>query len=341
MNYAANFALGYNKETILGFTSWADLFPLADTSAIYVKKKLLGKWHPDKGGDTDVSTHIIKLWEERAAVNYPFLDSMEVVPLTGDKMCSLVLLGKNYVDFVFQEGVNGFGFKDSLLLSKMSGTFSRIVLPVSFDAKKRAICMFDLGAHLVEQSVDIKYPGIYWYKTKVDGDYCRLTDAIPYFRPRDVCWLISRLLHTLCSLNFSKINHFGITPDNIYVDVSQHRALLLGGWWFSSLHGEVPGGMSAIAYKYYTGKPADSDSVIGLRCVKDIARIILGSDLLDPKKVPVEMANWIQNSVITSVLSEYKSWDKVLETAWGGKKWIDFPVNKARIYSNRLCINKS
>lgn len=329
---------------ILNARSWAEIFPINQKRAITVKKRLSMKWHPDReGGDTDVQIKIQELWDERERYTFePFFSTdRKLIPLVGDKFCSLVFIEEDRVHFLMKLGVGGFGpsTSDLTLLEAIPNALNKIKVPSHLSESKRNFYLKDVARGMVKISRADNHNGYYWYQAPVEGKVCRLSDALPYVRNKDAAWIISRLMNILCILEFSKVNHYGITPDNLFIDPEAHRVYLLGGWWYARGQNENPLGMCSQAVKYYESKQSPEDrALIDLRCVKDLARVLLSKKEKDP--VPSEIRAWVQNPVMISAKGEYKKWSDALETAWGGRAWVPFPVKPEEIYRPLIRINE-
>ena len=114
-----------------------------------------------------------------------------------------------------------------------------------------------------------------------------------------LAWVISRMENICCLLQYSEIEHGCITPDAIWINPLTHEGALFGDW----------------------------RKVRSLRGVNDLAAlrrtaIALASDTRKPK----ELYDFLNHAPMPDAFRDFELWDKVIESGFGGHKFIKMDV---------------
>ena len=173
----------------------------------------------------------------------------------------------------------------------------------------------------------------------------RLRDLLEYYHGkvphRHVAWIISSLLNLACFIEYNKLTHNGITLDSYFIDPTDHNGLLAGGWWFATNDSCSLIGVSREVYNVMP-KRAKLDRIgcieTDLESIKLIGRELLGDKYgMDFKNrdpdIPESIISYLNSPVCKSALEEYKTWDAVLDNAYGERKFIEMTVRSDDIYN--------
>lgn len=313
--------------SLLSCTDPFQVFPCNLSEALKIKRQLSSLWHPDRNNDpraADVLAHLNILWGNYNKAREGFVEEAFQEPSIR-KLTETHFISPTGVYLWFSPS------EDDLRIKALSGPGDlsyptpelrekfKLILPVS-----PKLFVRDEGSVLYLKN-PLKTPNV------------RLRDLVPLLSSRDACWIVSRLLNILCLLNYAQVHHYGITLDNLFVNPEGHEVLLLGGWETSCKFSELPLAVSDEASKYFhKGRNMDNLSV-ELSMVHDLARTVFGDpsgvSITYSKDLPGNMKTWLVAPKPVGVVAEYETWNRILETAWGGRKFVELRVSYSDLYS--------
>jgi hypothetical protein len=180
-------------------------------------------------------------------------------------------------------------------------------------------------------------------------DVYPLKNLLQYFnktglqnKDRHIAWMITRLLNMAVLFNYSGIVHNGICLENCFVSPHYHTILIYGGWWYSTQVGDRMTGTTKGIYDVMpvTAKTSKTSSfVTDLESIKLLGRQLFGNEncrkLAEDTKVPKSIVDFLISGSSDNALKELKTWDKVLESAYGERKFIELEVTPEQIYERR------
>ncbi len=114
---------------------------------------------------------------------------------------------------------------------------------------------------------------------------------------RHVAWVISRMENICCALEYSNLQHNGITLESLFVNVKTHEGALFGDWR------EV-------------GKKFDKEDLFSVRLV---AKTLVEDDLK-----PVEFIEFLNSKPKDTAFDDFSYWDTVIEKGFGGHNFIKY-----------------
>jgi len=180
---------------------------------------------------------------------------------------------------------------------------------------------------------------------KKHKDVYSLADLIDYhggkLEPKQVAWIGSGLFNLAAMFEVSGMTHNGFTSDAIFVKPDDHTIYLLGGWWYSGKVGDVlkaiPSKMARVLPRQlYVEKRTDScyDGIqIRSTLIEALGdKTMLGSSLLKGSDVPKSILSWLRSIDTGNAVKRYEDWFKVLESAFGKRKFIKMEINSNKIY---------
>lgn len=176
-----------------------------------------------------------------------------------------------------------------------------------------------------------------------DPGLLSLRDVIEHFDgkldPRHAAWVGSSLHNLACYLSWAGIGHADISPDTFFISPEKHYGALLGGWWYAAKLGKkityVPKRtMNWIPWEVKTKKTSNhlTDLELIRATVRESLGDIAGRDL---GKAPKEMAVWLRAVASGSAVDTYKSWMKMLEDAFGKRKFTVLELDSSTLYNTK------
>lgn len=153
-----------------------------------------------------------------------------------------------------------------------------------------------------------------------------LEDVIEKFGPVDpkhVAWILSSLYDFCCFMQYQKLVHCALTPQNVFVDTKNHSIQVVGGWWFWKPRFEklevVPNWIKQnVAPRVFKEKIATP--TLDLESVKALGRYCLKGN----KDVPRALDIWLNTASGDDAVEEYKHWEDMRSKAFGIRKFVDF-----------------
>jgi hypothetical protein len=149
-------------------------------------------------------------------------------------------------------------------------------------------------------------------------------------------WMIGRLMHLLCYLEWRGIVHGDISVDSLFVNTDDHSLHLYGGWWYARTSGERFVALPARSVRLC---PPDvllasrADKRLDFELARHTAIEILGvpsaTELRMRKDVPTQLADFLSAPFTASSAMElYSQWEKARDSAFGERKFVKFNVPK-------------
>lgn len=148
--------------------------------------------------------------------------------------------------------------------------------------------------------------------------------------PKHTAWIISRLCNIACFLRYNNLVHNGISLSNCFISPKYHTIMIYGGWWYTVKENEKMIGTQKCIYDIMPIK--EKSLKIGsfktdLESVKQIGR------LLENDNTPNELKNWVKNASSGNAISEFESWNTVLDKTWGKRTFIKLNITEKEIYN--------
>lgn len=307
------------------------LFPRKVSEREALFRQLVKTWHPDRGGDGKVFSHINALhgaakkavdensivWSARDGKTYRFeakkVRSFELGRLAiGDSYVAF-MLGNAHTDLTMQ-GI-------------------RMIGSVRYpDAKLKE--MHQKLVPEIAKVIDTSTEDVVMIKKRKDAVLLR--DVLEHFNgaidPRHVAWIVSRLLDICCFYEVIHMCHNGLSIDTVFVEPATHLAFPLGGWWYAVKRGEQlksvpPETFAVMPYSVRTAKLAEQR--LDLECIRGIARTCLGTDM---SKVPQAFRDYVRLPAPKSPLADYEAWQQVLKDSFGPRKFVKLELTSTDIY---------
>jgi len=171
-----------------------------------------------------------------------------------------------------------------------------------------------------------------------------LKDVIDHYGgkldPRHVAWITSRLYNLICYLRSVKLCHNAISPGSIFIDPTDHRVSLLGGWWYMIRRDEKLRALPTTTVMQVPSNLIDlkvGDHLVDAELVKYVARASLGdangARLKADKNIPNPLRSWLQTPASGKVYTQFKIWKKeVLVQSFGPPKFIEMKLTLDEVY---------
>jgi hypothetical protein len=175
-------------------------------------------------------------------------------------------------------------------------------------------------------------------------DVISLKDVLEYYKgklnPKDVAWIISSLSNLACYLKFTNKVHCNLDLNSCFVSPKYHSICILGGWWYTTNHGDKFHALPSRSIDYGNHYLLDtklSDYSLDLDMIKITAKELLGdisgSKLLMDKTIPKSLVQWLKTSSSNKPVDEYKNWSsKVLKDSFGERKFHEMNLTSKMIY---------
>jgi len=223
-------------------------------------------------------------------------------------------------NIVFTSGLNGFSdmFKDSVYQSqdyltkhaKMQENFTNLV-PVISASYNDFTCKHGVAtiiARPLPEFVSIQF----------------ILDTHKIVPHKQTAWMITRLLNLSILINKSGLVHNGITLNNVYVNIVEHTAALLDGWWYSTRQGRkaksVPS-CNAGLLSPMERKSKIPTTKFDIECIKQIGR------KLETDDTPFQIKQWNRLPASEDALKELDHWhSKILIDAYREHKFVKWEI---------------
>lgn len=345
----------YTAEQILSMTKAGDLFT-NDPGICKKEYRDLSKfWHPDTNKSPKSKDVFSKIGELYQAALKDFESG------TWEKT-NFVRLALNNGTFIEMTYLDKFDFelgvcyitrtKVVYVLNASSAKYVPLMKSGLSRLSYRDKEMEDYFSRFFPQ--DLKYREIDGTGEKViifskTDDVYPLKNLLQYFnrvglqnKDKHIAWVITRLLNIAVLFNRSGIVHNGICLENCFVSPHYHTILLYGGWWYSTEVGSKMTGTTKGIYDVMpvTAKTSKTSSFItDLESIKLLGRQLFGNEncrkLAEDTQVPKPIADFLISGSSDDALKELKTWDSVLESAYGERKFIKLEVTPDEMYERR------
>lgn len=114
-----------------------------------------------------------------------------------------------------------------------------------------------------------------------------------------LCWVISRMENVCCTLDYSGIEHLDISPDSFFVNPITHEGALFGDW------------------RKVRALSGNED----LKALRRTA-IALAENTAEPKG----LYRFLNSAPQKDAFSDFSEWDRVIETEFGGHRFVKMNV---------------
>lgn len=329
------------KIEILAITSPTKLF--GEKSLKFDYRKLVARWHPDKvDGDEEVFKHITKLYKQ-ALVRIEAGTWGENISMTKYED---TVSGKTYKvrykkKHVFELGAMYINSKT--VIYAIAPKFKTLV-----EQAVKTIDSLKIGSDPKMEIFKKQFakPKQVIYADEFilvifdkNPEYLLLKDVQEHYKimpPRHVAWILSRLYSFNCFLEFNKVSHNSLGPETIFINPKDH-SILVHGFWFSAGIGEKLLGLPRRTTMLTGNVDKIGDHNRDIELIRLTARELLGDSFGHKLKVNSDIPNaftlWATiSSGVSSPLSEYESYEKILELSWGKKQFVNMPVTEQLLY---------
>ncbi len=314
-----------------------DLFPSADEKAIKTMfRRLAAEWHPDHNSSPEASNvfaHLTAMKER--ALNRGQFPSVMFTRENGKSFRMEYLrtsMGQGYRVYV---GVSSVAYhiagNDDLARAAaqyrwkfankdMEKEMNRFIAPMS-----RQEILSD-GSRLMV------------YRRNPDQILMRdLIDLEGKIEPVHVTWMISRMINLVCYLEWAKLSHCALSPENLLVSLSEHSIAFSGPMLYSTPFGKRPSAVPSRTIKvanWLSNKTSVADSRIDLALVRETALDLLGDKggarLLSNPAMKKEIINFILAPSAKTAIDDYKNW----EIARGDRRFAVYDKTAQVIYDS-------
>ncbi len=151
-------------------------------------------------------------------------------------------------------------------------------------------------------------------------------------------WLCSGLMHICAWLDYAGLVHGAISPENILIDPESHTVRLAAGWAFASRAGRRPQALPARTLSLLP-RLALRHETVDSGCDRELVRKTLREALGDPAgtngavfALPPAISAWVNGAPADSAVEDYARWQSALETGWGPRRFVEYPLEVADIY---------
>ncbi len=153
-------------------------------------------------------------------------------------------------------------------------------------------------------------------------------------------WLCSGLMNTAAWLSYAGIMHGAISAEHILINPKRHTVRLVAGWGFATRIGTRPAALPGRTLNLaprLSRRDEMADTIVDRELVRQIMRDALG----DPhgtnggvSSLPALIAAWINLPPAEDAVADYAGWQKALESDWGPRCFVKYPVAAKDIYEN-------
>lgn len=230
--------------------------------------------------------------------------------------------GSSFLATKEMDAIESFKFADQKMRDYMSQFLPSIARKMELDGNKYAISYKRLGDEIL--LLDL----MNHYKSKGED--------IP---SEHAAWMCSGLFNIAAWMKVNNIIHGAISPEMIMVSPEQHRIRLVGGWGFSTPNGKRPEVLPnrtidllprlAVAGTVVDGK---IDSELIRLTIREVLGDGSGTKLIRNKNIPEPITSWLLMPAQDDAIKEYAEWHKVLEKAWGKRKFVHMNIKPSDIY---------
>lgn len=219
------------------------------------------------------------------------------------------------------------------------------------DAALRAVSGFRFADSAMERDMRVSLPDAPKTVALAGGGvlhtFPRRPDQVPLvdlirskgpFRADIGAWVVSRLLHLLCWMDWAGIAHGGIAPETVLVSPARHEACLFGGWEFSAPLGNRPIALPDRTLRLFpsltapgTGLTAAVDAAL----VRETFFAVVGAphaSALLGGAVPAPLARWATFPAGGGARADAAAWKAALREAFGAPKFLDMGVDALTLY---------
>jgi hypothetical protein len=310
--------------------------------------KMLAKhWHPDVPGtgDAEVFSHISLLHKKAVAKvatgDWHTPGLLQIVGTDGgtrrirylkefDCGLGMAYISKNYVTYVLSDD-----YAD--LFHDATQTIERLKFPNDKEQEQISPCLPTIKTSFATNDNFILV-------VSKPEDTIRLRDLLEYcggkIDPKHVSWIVNRLLMLVNFLAYNKITHGDISLDSVFISPSQHRAALIGGWWYSvplgSRMARVQPARTLVYAPFSVLQSKIANVKVDLELVRLVGREILGDEtgvkLSTDKDIPSAMVEWLRSATSGDAIADYARWPEILQTCYGKPRFVKWDINPSEIY---------
>lgn len=180
---------------------------------------------------------------------------------------------------------------------------------------------------IADYAASEKHPNILIGKKSNEVPLRAVLDTYGAIPEVHIVWMIGRMMHLLCYLEWAGIVHGNISTSALYVNLANHSLHLYGGWWYSALKDEKFKALPARTMKYIAA-PYKAEIRLDWALARQTIVELLGhqspTELRMHKGLRPELISFLVNPwSAKSALALYEQWDKVRES-YGPRKFVEF-----------------
>ena len=165
-------------------------------------------------------------------------------------------------------------------------------------------------------------------------------EAYPKIDAASAAWMIGRLMHILCFLEWRGIVHGDLSVDSLFVNLKNHSLHLYGGWWFSRKKGQR---FAALPNRSIRLCPSDimkeklADKRLDFELARHTACEILGApsptELRMRKDLPAALVQFLVSPFAAPTATElYNQWEKARDASFAKREFVIFNHDPKVIY---------
>lgn len=311
-------------------------------------RKLAGQHHPDKGGDAADFQLVKDLYDQALAKiesGAPWDTGKAVTWRVGDRSFTLKYrrrldagIGKAYagqtrVLFLLDESFADLG-KDAY----------RLMLENRANAGPNDRLKEVNGWILPDPVSDPRGDAAIMLSKDEDIHPLRaVLEAYPKIDAASAAWMIGRLMHILCFLEWKGVVHGDLSVDSLFVNLKNHSLHLYGGWWFSRAKGTRFAALPARSIRLC---PSDiiKEKVAHKRLDFELARHaaceIMGAasptELRMRKDIPAPLVQFLVSPFAAPTATElYNQWEKTRDASFAKREFVHFDHDPRVIYQEK------
>lgn len=336
------------SATILQMKSPIELFVFDKEKCKTRYQKLISLWHPDKNSDPEAGNvfYKIKTLYEKAIqqIDLGVWGSLQIIKFNAKD---------RYFEFAYFK-------EDQLSGNILQYTGSNSIVFYFPDRTKYLIDIWKNNFHKLKNTTDLpgsnsEFSAQLLTNPKIfdvnDGTLVKISKQNRYlnlqhiieagvsFDPKDIAWVISRLMSLACFLQSKNVPNADIQPRSVFIDTINHSVFLSNGFQFVegfTQQGKAfPSRAVSLNPEISVNKTFRAKYMVSQ--IKATARELLGDStgvfLHKNTNIPKDLIQWCNAGVNSeSCLAEFKEWDLVKVKSFGPPKFKNHIVTQEDIY---------
>lgn len=303
----------------------------ADKDKAHADFRKLGKiWHPDVSSDSkagEVFAHIVSLYSR-----------IDTKPIIGKRNKSVEygndLTFEYEYEMAFEMGKLYISKRSILYSFEKEGPAERTIQAIK-DVSNYIRASPKLSTNPANKiAIAEKYDTYIIYKDVFEeASIFRLSDVCGVgmeLDVRHVAWIISRLMNFACLVYAAGYSHNGIVMDNCWIEPTNHRLIILGGWYYAKRIGAK---LTEVSSEVYNIMPISIKTSKIVGCGTDIEGVKeVGRKLTFGCSIPEPFKRWLWTTNKNTPYEEFGEWDRVLVESFGARKFVELKIDESKIF---------